>query len=206
MVRLALTLTVSAFLIGLGSAQTPRGGPASPSVQRINVTCANCSSKASAELKIISKGIVETEATACFTKFFGDNPPTEVNTRVATAPKVDICGTDHVIVTPKTPQQALDESLNAKRDLIVHFKFTGNACAWEGDANNGVFSVRTGSLTHKCWASFTQAEKGGIIVHELTHKLGYKHCTNEKNEDSNTTVPYTVKHAVEACWVKQDEQ
>jgi hypothetical protein len=200
MLRFALPVVASAVLTVLCSAQTPQNNvPAAPD-QRITVTCDNCSAKARAELNLIAAGIVQTEATACFKNYFKDHPPTEVETRVATATNVDICGTDHVTVTPKTPEQAFDDVLNASRELVVHFRFTGDACSWEGDANNGVFAIRTGSLTHKCWASFTQAQRGGVIVHEFTHKLGYKHCTNAKNEDSNTTVPYTVKHAVEQCW------
>jgi hypothetical protein len=107
MLRFGLPVVASAILTMLCSAQTQQSKvPAAPD-QRITVTCDNCSSKARAELTLIATGIVQTEATACFKNYFKDHPPTEVETRVATAPNVDICGTDQVTVTPKTPSRRL---------------------------------------------------------------------------------------------------
>ncbi len=195
---LASTALVSG---GLGR-KVGSGKPSEPTAHHISVSCGkNCTDEERAGLPVIVNQLNAVLASDCFESEFRARKPDTELTIYDKAPKGQSATTiEEVITTMRTKPYA------ANLTFYDHPFHLGRACAKEGNDDSADIPVKT-----YCYDVIDNSDalKAGTIIHEISHKFGYGHFT-DNNEDwvkggkthINRTVPYSIEHAVTVCWGK----
>ena len=213
MTRAIATFCLLAVLFCTGcphqtTSPTPSGPPLTavsnpnPHDYRLNITCVNCSGHYASYAPDVATSLARInsiEESQCFKNFFKTQADAG---KVKELEKRDSCdvGTP---VTKLTIDEIYADISTAKIDLNmkVEPRLSGTNCGLEGKATSDLFTVRD---SPKCWGGYDIQKRAGLLAHEASHKLNYKHCIDDTNSNTNVSnVPYLVQNAIEACWNEQ---
>lgn len=164
---------------------------------KIQVRCeTGCSSQDIASIPRINKGLNDVLSSSCFHDFMKARGLTEVETRRPKTGQVsNICADDQVIIVKKTIDEAIADLQRMSNVMEIELYRFGSACGKEGSEGSPDMPV-----LRKCWNDNKDEGRAALIAHEASHKAGYKHCTNDEYVETNTTVPYSINFAFDACW------
>jgi hypothetical protein len=207
LIALAL-VSISAGLYKTHAASQQETRP-NPNNSRVNVTCTNCTGDFASYAPDVAtslKRINEIEESQCFKDFFVKQYQAKKIVelqKTSDHPGFRVCRDPYPATSTLSADEVYKDITQMKIDVrmeVEHRGFLKTNCGLEGLPGSDKFTVRDSPA---CWRRYAIQGRASLIAHEVTHKLGYRHCIDDTNSPDNVSnMPYLVQNAIEGCWDK----